>query len=394
MSELAGRSYVPKLYPIQPAKRAPVVGLLTSGIQQAGGRVLSCSFPDAKVAPIYLAAEDADERRYGMLLYPFTATFRATRNRRASEHRFQIRFGDPARFRSERNPLGHDPAGVDITLVLAVDPELEVVVGLDPQVYADLPIGISGYYNADNVEAVNASGWAVWAREKRSTARSGQDDSWEGIEAMVGFKPDRLLDYAHLEALATSLGLDTGPRLSLAETFTERRAGRHDLEDLFGVDAATILDIVEANFRLGVAVRGSVAEHHLGRALEADPSIERWEPIDADGQPDFRIWTTDGRELTVECKNALRETYKDGDPKVETQKTRDSGAGRKYPFDAFDILAACMFSVTGSWTFKLRWTSDLAPWAMDPQRIAAIQRIDESWAGSFAALFRESGNGQ
>jgi hypothetical protein len=385
MSELAGRSYIPKLYTIMPS-RAQVVGLLTAGIQQGGGRVLSCSFPAARVAPIYLAAEDGDGRRYGMLLYPFTTTFRPTKNRPDSEHRFQIRFGDPARVRNEPNLLGHDPAGVDITLVLAVDPELGIVVGLDPLVYADLPMGISGYYNNDNAQAVASTGWAVWAREKRSKARSGQEDGWEGIEAMVGFKPDRLLDYCHFEALATSLGLDAGPRLRLAETFTERRAGRHELEGLFGLDAVTILDIVESNFRLGVAVRGSVAEHHLGRVLEADPAIERWEPIDTDGQPDFRIWTTDGRELTVECKNALRETYKDGDPKVETQKTRDSGAGRKYPFDAFDVLAACMFSVTGSWTFKLRWTSDLVAWTKDQQRIAAIQRIDDAWVDSFEAL--------
>ena len=27
---------------------------------------------------------------------------------------------------------------------------------------------------------------------------------------MVGFRPDRLLDYARFEALATSLGFDTG----------------------------------------------------------------------------------------------------------------------------------------------------------------------------------------
>ena len=71
--------------------------------------------------------------------------------------------------------------------------------------------------------------------------------------------------------------------------------------------------------------------------------------------PDFRIWLDDGRELTIECKNALSETYKDGDPKVETQKTRDSGAGRKYAYDAFDIVAACMFPVTKRWMFKFKW---------------------------------------
>jgi hypothetical protein len=202
----------------------------------------------------------------------------------------------------------------------------------------------------------------------------------------VGFKPDRFLDFARFEALATSLGLDTGLRLSLAERFVAGDVDRHDLERLFGVDAATILDIVEANFRLGVAVRGSVAEHHLGGLLAADPAVTWHEPIDEDGKPDFRIRVHDGRELTIECKNALRETYKDGDAKVETQKTRDSGAGRKYTYDAFHIVAACMFSVTGRWTFKFKWTADLVAWEKDPARVGALQRIDDTWADSLTEL--------
>jgi hypothetical protein len=203
---------------------------------------------------------------------------------------------------------------------------------------------------------------------------------------MVGFTPSRFLDYARFEALATSLGLETGLRMSLARRFASGGVDRHELENLFGIDAATILDIVEANFRLGVAVRGSVAEHHLGRLLAADPAVTWHEPIDEDGKPDFRIRLHDGRELTIECKNALRETYKDGDAKVETQKTRDSGAGRKYPFDAFDIIAACMFSVLGRWTFRFKWTKDLVPWSGDASRIGAVQRIDASWVDRLSDL--------
>jgi hypothetical protein len=205
---------------------------------------------------------------------------------------------------------------------------------------------------------------------------------------MVGLQPHRFLDYARFEAIATSLGLETGLRMSLAETFQQGEVDRHALEQLFGIDAATILDIVESNFRLGVAVRGSVAEHHLGRRLAADPYVASHEAIDQDGQPDFRIVVADDHELTVECKNALRETYKDGDSKVETQKTRDSGAGRKYSFDAFDLVAACMFPVTGRWTFKFKRAAALTPWAKDPTRIGAIQRIDDSWSDSLREAIR------
>lgn len=384
MPSLAGRDYIPKLYRIQPSRRE-VVDVLTGGIEASGARVVSCSFPDALLAPIVIGAEDGEGHRYGLLAYPFTTTKRTIRNRPASEHRFQIRYGDPSRVRTEANPLGHDPAGIDVTLVLAVDPENEIVVGLDPLVYAELPMGVSGYYNDDNAATVHEHGWATWAKEK-AKPRADQGEAWEGIESMVGFSPNRLLDYARFEALATNLGLETGLRLKLADEFAQGSIQRHDLEDLFGLDAATILDIVDSNFRLGVAVRGSVAEHHLARVLAEDPAVAEVEPIDKDGQPDFRVTLTDGRVLTIECKNALRETYKTGEAKVEAQKTRDSGAGRKYPYDAFDVLAACMFPVTGRWTFKFKRAADLAPWTKDPTRIGAIQRVDESWSDSLEGL--------
>lgn len=385
LPHLAGRSYVPKTYAIS-ASRQPVIDLLHRAIEASGGRVVSCSYPDERVAPIFFGAENQEGHRYGLLTYPFTTTRRTTKNRPSAEHRFQIRYGDPTRVRQEANPLGHDPAGVDVTLVLAVDPELGLIVGLDPTIYSELPMGVSGYYQDQHADAVGHSGWSAWAKEK-SKPRTDQGANWEGLESMVGFEPHRFLDYARFEAISTSLGLDTGLRMSLAKRFQAGRVDRHSLERLFGIDAATILDIVDANFRLGVAVRGSVAEHHLGRLLSADPALESHEAIDQDGQPDFRIRLRDGgRELTIECKNALRETYKDGDAKVETQKTRDSGAGRKYTFDAFDVLAACMFSVTGRWTFKFKRAADLVPWAKDPGRIGAIQRIDETWKDSLSQL--------
>ncbi len=386
MTDLAGRSYVPKLYRISES-RTPVVDLLLRGIEDGGGRLVSCSFPAKKLAPIYIGAEDNDNHRFGLVVYPFTTTRRTTRNRPATEHRFQIRYGDPTRVRSELNPIGHDPAGVDITLVLAVDPETDIIVGLDPLVYAQLPMGISGYYRDTNAKAVESTGWAWWAREK-PRPRTPQGEGWDGLESMVGFRPDRLLDYARFEALATGLGFDTGLRLSLAGHFVEGRIGHHDLETLYGVSAATILDIIESNFRLGVAVRGSIAEHHLGDFLDRDQCIASHESIDQDGMPDFRIWLDDGRELTIECKNALSETYKDGNAKVETQKTRDSGAGRKYAYDSFDIVAACMFPVTKRWMFKFKWARDLTPWTKDDTRIGAVQRIDDTWFDSLNDLLK------
>lgn len=382
MAALAGRGYIPKLYRIS-TRRAPVVDLLKRAVEESGARVVSCSYPAEMAAPIFFGAEDHAGHRYGMLVYPFTTTRRSIRNRPQAEHRFQFRLGDPVRHREESNPIGHDPAGVDVTLVLAVDPERDLIIGLDPLVYAELPIGISGYYRDEHEAAVAATGWSAWSKEKQ-TPRSHETREWEGLESMVGVRPRRFLDYVRYEALATSLGLDTALRVRLAEEFIEGHIDRHALEELFGIDATMILDIVESNFRLGVAVRGSVAEHHLGRLLATEPAIAGFEEIDEDGKPDFRVTLHDGRQLTIECKNALRETYRTGDPKVETQKTRDSGTGRKYKFDAFDIVAACLFSVTGRWEYRFKRSRDLVPWTTDPSRIAAIQRVDGSWSASLA----------
>lgn len=90
MADLSGRSYIPKLYRISKS-RTPVVDLLLQGIEDGGGRVVSCSFPAKRLAPILIGAEDGDNHRYGLVVYPFTTTRRATRNRPATEHRFQIR---------------------------------------------------------------------------------------------------------------------------------------------------------------------------------------------------------------------------------------------------------------------------------------------------------------
>ena len=257
--ELAGRVYVPKLYNVD-TERRQVVSFLETSVRASGGRVVYSSFEDQQVAPIYLGAEDGDGRRYGMLVYPFTTTKRSTKNRPADEHRAQIRFGDPVRARDEQNFIARDVAGVDVTLVLAVDPEREFIVGLDPLVYEDLPMGISVYYRDRHVAAAAEHGWAVWERTKKGGTRR---ESWEGLETLVGFHSHRLLDYVRFEAKATGLGLNPGLRATLADSFTDGSRAPHDLEMLFGVDATTILDIVESNFRLGVAVRGGVAEHHL-----------------------------------------------------------------------------------------------------------------------------------
>lgn len=386
MPELAGRIYVPKLYPVD-ADRAAIVDVLEDAVVQSGGKVLFSSFRDHRVAPVYLGAQDSNGGRYGMLVYPFTTTKRVTPGRPPDEHRAQIRLGDPTRNREESNEIGRDVAGVDVTLVLAVDPEKGFTVGLDPMIYADLPMGISVYYRDKHVELAEATGWGVWEREKSGGTRRA---SWAGLETLIGFRPDRFLDYVRFEAKASALGLNPGLRSRLAKSYQVPSSQTHRLENVFGLDSSAILDIIDANFRSGIAVRGGVAERHLERVLNEDQSTSTVTPLDADGQPDFRVVTAKGQSFTIECKTASGNTYANGDMKVEVQKTRDSGAGRKYTYDQFDLIAACIFSVTGVWEYRFRWTKDLVPWAEQPDRIQAIQRIDVTWAPSLSELLAQT----
>jgi hypothetical protein len=379
---LAGRIYVPKTYAVSTDRNA-VVQVLEEAVVASGARLIYSSFRSETVAPMYLGAEDHDGHRYGLLVYPFTTTRRETKNRPPGERRTQIRFGDPTRERDTDNPLARDTAGVDVTLALCVDPEERFILGLDPLIYQDLPMGISVYYNDRHVTQAAEHGWAVWERKKTGGTRRR---SWEGLETLVGFRPSRLLDYARFEARASSLGLAPGLRQRLAEQYISAATEPHRLGDFFGVGADTILDIIDGNFRLGVAVRGGVAEHHLEQQLNNDPSAGHVAAIDEDGKPDFRVKTTDGRELLIECKTASGKPYANGDHKVEVQKTRDSGAGRKYTYDQFDILAACLFSATGLWEFRYRWAKHLQPWKDDPERIGAVQRIDKTWSKSLEDL--------
>ena len=132
-----------------------------------------------------------------------------------------------------------------------------------------------------------------------------------------------------------------------------------------------------------MAMRGGVAEHHLGIALEADRQVRRAVEGHQEGPPDFFVDMVDGRSVTVECKNASPTLYSDGTPKVDVQKTRSSKGdptSRFYTPDAFDVVAACMWGPTGEWTFRFRRSVALAPHLRHPGKIAPVQRITDEWA--------------
>lgn len=392
---IAGRDYA-RVYEVQ--RRQDLRAFLGAAVEASGGRVLYAS--DPRRAPVYLGVQGARDERLGLLVYPFRMSRIQTRNRPSDESKGQIRYGSEASWHEGQHWVGRDVAGVDTTLVLGVHTTDNLLVGLDPALYDPLPMGISFYAKDADLAAAAADGWHVWERVNRPGPVREAPRAQGGLETLVAFAPDRLLDYARFERQAADLGLDQPLRFTAAQAAGRRPpavgeagpqaaavGGLHALEEEFALSSLQVLQIIAGRNRLAVAVRGGVAEHHLERVLRADPLLERVVRLDKDAQPDFEVTLADGRQLLVECKNASPRPYNNGDLKVEVQKTRASKgdpASRLYRTDQFDVLAACVYPPTRQWAFRYRPVTALTPHAEHPGRIAALQRIDTSWPSVLA----------
>ncbi|GAA0711710.1 hypothetical protein Drose_01555 [Dactylosporangium roseum] len=382
---VAGRSYA-RVY--RTLKKDDLHRYLTDAVERSGGRLLYASAPNR--APVFLGVETPGGERIGVMVYPFRATHNKIKNRPQDEHRLQIRLGEDKSWK-QVHPLGRDVGLVDTTLVLGIHLEADLFVGLDANLYDPLPMGISVEFKQAHVDATQRpSGWHVFERDNVSGSQRPTPRAPQGLETVVLFKPDRLLDFVRLERKASDLGLDSALRFATAQAATtpdsttaRTVATVHDLEEQFEMTAAEIMEVISNRSRLAVAVRGGVAEHHLGRALEADPNVAAYTPLDKDGQHDFDVVLQDGRTVRVECKNASPTVYRNGDMKVEVQKTRatqNDPAGRLYRHDQFDIVAACLFAPTGQWRFVYRSTSLLTRHPRYDDRLAPVQRITDGWS--------------
>jgi hypothetical protein len=382
------------------AGRADIHDFLLEAVRRSGGTVLYASSP--KRVPVYVGLEDQNGERLGLMIYPFRMNSVSTRNRPSDEIRGQLRYGAEETWPAEDHFVARDVAGVDTTLLLGAYPEEKLIVGLDPALYDPLPLGISVYAKEKHAEEVRRDSWTVWERTNHAGLRRAAPRAGEGLETLVALGPRRLLDYARFERSASDLGLDPPLRyaaaVDAAHEQTGRRPGappRHSLEQSFNLTAHEILDIIHGRMRLEVAVKGGVAEYHLGRLLQADPAVATATALDQDAQPDFDVRMSNGNVVLVECKNVSPEPYANGDFKVEVQKTRATSgdpAGRLYRPEQFDVVAACLYSPTRRWDFRFIRSSQLSRHHAHPNRLAAAHRVDGRWSDTLQeALERAPG---
>lgn len=371
-----------KRWDVQKASKAPLLDFLIEGLRAGGCTVLWAS--DASRAPFFIVFENQLGERHGVLAYAFLANSKITKNRPADEHRFQIKYGSDTK---AILALERDPSQLITTIFVGIDLERNVLVGADPVLHDGTKMFISLEFKRANVEVVIRDGWHAWERE--SSRREG-----EPIEVLVGVRQRRVADFVRFERLA--VGLDAGHRQLLAEQLLGNPALRttvvpHTLAKELELSGDAILDLIQGARRLKMAVRGWVAEHHLESMLAKVKGVDECHRLDEEGQPDMTLRYMGSRPMFIECKNALRTVAKDGTPRVDFQRTRASKSdpcSRYYRPGDFNIVAACLHSITEKWEFRFIVTSDLPGHKTCSGRIQSNLRVGPNWAVNPVDVFR------
>jgi hypothetical protein len=368
-----------------------LVKFICDALEACGCRLLYVSEPS--VAPFRFTFESGQGERMGIVVYAFLANSKATRNRPADEHRFQVKYGTKD---GQTHELWQDPYSLYTTLFCGIDPERGTFVGADPVLHNPTRHFISIEYNREHAEQIAAHGWVAWERDRR---REG-----EPVEVLVGGRASEFLRYVRFEREA--LGESQGHRQLIAERgdiilpFETSRGPTadiphplhlHGLAKEFQLRESEVLDLIANARRLKMAVRGWVAEEHLVRVLREIPEVVDCRRLDGDGQPDVSL-SFRSVPLTVECKNVLRKRAADGSPRVDFQRTRASKSdecSRYYAPTDFDVVAACLHAVEERWTFAFAPTNSLPPHRTCVGKLSSNVRVNAQWLGNAAAVFAQ-----
>lgn len=354
-----------KVYSVSARDKEPLLQFIREALEARGCTIQHASA--ANRAPFHLVLDLPGGERLSVLVYAFLANSKATRNRPADEHRFQIKYGGDL---SGVLDVAVDPLGVTTTIFIGIDRERRLFIAADPLMNNPSPMSRSVEFKADHVTQIMDTGWTAWERERRE-AKTTTRRAFELLpdmrtEILIGGKQERLLDLIMLERIAR--GLDPGERHLIADKFRDlpgRKAGAqvsHMLLDELGISHESLLDLISSASRLKMAVRGWVAETHLESFLKDVEGVTECVRLQGDGRPDISLRWKGGRPILFECKNVLRTTYAGGIPKLDFQRTRASKAdpcSRYYMPSDFDVLAACLHPVSERWEFRFALTSEL-----------------------------------
>lgn len=327
---------------------------------------MHCGPPN--LAPFFIAYETPSGTRHGLLAYAFYANAKITKNRPSDEHRFQVKYGGDLKISLD---VAIDPHNIVTTIFVGINPEQGYFVAADPLMNNPAPMSRSIEFKQRNIDEVLSSGWATWERDRRPPKTQGRpaydpEDLDFRTEVLIGGTQEHLYDLIRLERIAR--GLDPGERHLAADQLhrelakAKTKAPSHQLLEELGLDDQALFDLIDGASRLKMAVRGWVAELHLEQVLQATPGVSECYRLDGEGKPDLSLRWKGAGPILIECKNALRQTYADGRPKVDFQRTRASKGdpcSRFYRPEDFPILAACLHPVKEVWAFEFALTEKL-----------------------------------
>ena len=375
-----------RTYGVSRKDKEPLLGFLLDALTAEGCRVIRTGDPD--LAPFRISFETPTGERMGVVCYAFLANQRLTKNRPEDEHRFQVKYGEKD---GKLHRIWQDPFGLYTTLFVGINPEAGFFVGVDPEMHNPTRFFISVEFKDAHAQAILDGGWHAWEREKRLHPFA------EPVEVLVGATKRRLLDYIRFERVAQ--GLDPGHRQLLADkvgsgqmpgaltgpaatTTAPKGEAMHELARELEMSETEVLDMIMSARRLKMAVRGWAAEEHLVRTLDKVDGVSECRRLDEEGGPDVSLRFQGSRELTIQCKNVLRQKAA-GLPRLDFQKTRASKVDpctRYYRPEEFDLVAACLHAVTERWEFQYALPRKLDPHKKCPGRLSSLVRLDERWS--------------
>jgi hypothetical protein len=392
-----GEGFQYQRWGVSRSHKAPLLAFVTDGLRAGGCTILHASDPGH--APFFISYETAAGEREGILVYAFFANSRATKNRPQDEHRFQIKYGSDT---TAVVSVEQDPARLVTTLFVGIDLDRKIAVAVDPVLYDGVPMFISVEFKRRHAEAVADDGWHAWERGSGRDDGQGDDDHDDGggrfgVETLVGVRQDRFLDLVRFERAAC--GAAPGHRQLLAERILGAGVAArqpkivHGLMRELGLGEAELLDMIQGNSRLKMAVRGGVAELHLERFMQDVPNVTDCRLVNAEGRPDLEVRYKRRGPVLIECKNVLRVPLADGSPRVDFQRTRASKAdpcSRYYRSEDFSILAACLHAVTERWEFRFVPTAVLPGHLKCTGRISSnIRVVEPQWKADAALVLEE-----
>lgn len=379
------------------------VDAIVAAIEGSGGEVVRAASPS--VAPFEFTVRLPDGKLLDLVCYAFTANKYESgedQERPDDEHRFQVKYGSDF---TRLHDIFIDPKRRSTTLFFGVHEDEDVFIAVDPAMHNPTWFSRMVGFKEKDLRTALRLGWHGWERERVASGRRHiLPQESLASEALLAFTPKHFLTYALFERVAT--GMETGERLLLTKnigddlrqggsaqklvatriTLVPPKSAEHKLLAQFGLPVDQILDLIAENPRLHTAVRGGVAERHLQLVLKDMRGVTDVQKINRDGEPDFAIKFL-RRPFRIECKNVSPDTTR-GLPRVDFQKTRaakENPCSRYYSAEQFEVLAACIFPVTGNWDFKFCLTTTLAPHKKCPGKLGDRVLVD-GWAPDLPTL--------